>query len=156
MVVVVVVVLATDGRTLMRVERRVEKLAHLISRDYLLRVPPRAQTATGSAPAPILSPTGLVAICVLKGGHQFFADLLQAVKRLNATSSQSVPLSLEFMRVKSYVDDTSSGQVTLEMGGETWEHVRQRFEGKVSGQIVAIGAWETPLGPHRVFLCRTF
>jgi len=55
----------------------------------------------------------LVCICVLKGGHQFFADLVGFIKKNNVESSNPVPLSLEFIRAKSYVNDKSSGKVEL-------------------------------------------
>ncbi|XP_034144151.1 hypoxanthine phosphoribosyltransferase 1, like isoform X1 [Esox lucius] len=44
----------------------------------------------------------IVALCVLKGGYKFFADLLDYIKALNQNSDKSVPLTVDFIRLKSY------------------------------------------------------
>jgi len=44
----------------------------------------------------------IVALCVLKGGYTFFADLLDYIKVLNQNSDKSLPLTVDFIRVKSY------------------------------------------------------
>lgn len=44
----------------------------------------------------------IVALCVLKGGYKFFADLLDYIKVLNQNSDKSVPLTVDFIRLKSY------------------------------------------------------
>lgn len=44
----------------------------------------------------------IVALCVLKGGYKFFADLLDYIKVLNQNNDKSVPLTVDFIRVKSY------------------------------------------------------
>ncbi|CEG78313.1 Putative Hypoxanthine phosphoribosyltransferase [Rhizopus microsporus] len=59
----------------------------------------------------------LVVCCILKGGHQYFADLINAVKKLTNKEGKTVPLSLEFLRVKSYKNDTSEG-VTMSITDE--------------------------------------
>lgn len=46
---------------------------------------------------------GLVALCVLKGGYKFFTDLLDKIKGLNRNLGRSVPLAVDFIRLKSYV-----------------------------------------------------
>ncbi|ORX42011.1 hypoxanthine phosphoribosyltransferase [Hesseltinella vesiculosa] len=51
----------------------------------------------------------LVVCCILKGGHQFFADLVNCIKKLTTREGSTVPLSLEFIRVKSYKNDQSVG-----------------------------------------------
>ncbi|KAI9304442.1 phosphoribosyltransferase-like protein [Cunninghamella echinulata] len=51
----------------------------------------------------------LVVCCILKGGHQYFADLVNAIKKLTTKEGKTVPLSLEFVRVKSYKNDQSVG-----------------------------------------------
>jgi len=74
-----------------------------------------------------------VCVCVLKGGHQFFADLVGFIKRSNVDSATPVPLSLEFVRAKSYVNDKSSGKI--ELSGIDAKSI----EGKVcSGSILVI------------------
>lgn len=44
----------------------------------------------------------IVALCVLKGGYKFFTDLLDKIKVINRNSGQSVPMSVDFIRLKSY------------------------------------------------------
>ncbi|ORZ20928.1 phosphoribosyltransferase-like protein [Lobosporangium transversale] len=83
---------------------RVEKLAKLI-----------VQEATGP----------LVVCCVLKGGHQFFADLVNYIKKNVTRGGKTVPLSLEFIKVKSYSGETS-GEVKLSLTEEEC----QEFQGK--------------------------
>jgi hypothetical protein len=84
---------------------RVEKLAKLI-----------VQESTGP----------LVVCCVLKGGHQFFADLVNYIKKNVTRGGKTVPLSLEFIKVKSYSGETS-GEVKLSLTDEECKE----FSGKV-------------------------
>ena len=51
--------------------------------------------------------TRLHMLCVLKGGHQFFADLCNALKRLTLVGVQEPPLTFDFIRVKSYQNTES-------------------------------------------------
>ncbi|XP_078288203.1 hypoxanthine-guanine phosphoribosyltransferase-like [Rhinoraja longicauda] len=44
----------------------------------------------------------IVALCVLKGGYKFFADLLDYIKALSRNSDQSIPMTVDFIRLKSY------------------------------------------------------
>lgn len=44
----------------------------------------------------------IVALCVLKGGYKFFADLLDHIKALNQNGDKSVPITVDFVRIKSY------------------------------------------------------
>ncbi|ORX85436.1 hypoxanthine phosphoribosyltransferase [Basidiobolus meristosporus CBS 931.73] len=73
---------------------RVEKLARQIVADI-----------------PDVEEPSLVVCCVLKGGHQFFADLVNQLKKLQTSSGRSIQLSLEFLKVKSYHNDTSTKEV---------------------------------------------
>uniref|UniRef100_A0A8C4HCM0 Phosphoribosyltransferase domain-containing protein n=1 Tax=Dicentrarchus labrax TaxID=13489 RepID=A0A8C4HCM0_DICLA len=59
----------------------------------------------------------IVALCVLKGGYKFFADLLDYIKVLNQNSDKSVPLTVDFIRVKSYCNDKSTNSVKV-IGGD--------------------------------------
>ncbi|MEQ2287232.1 hypothetical protein AMECASPLE_010287 [Ameca splendens] len=59
----------------------------------------------------------IVALCVLKGGYKFFADLLDYIKVLNHNSDKSVPLTVDFIRVKSYCNDKSTNSVRV-IGGD--------------------------------------
>ena len=45
----------------------------------------------------------IVALCVLKGGYQFFTDLLGFIKGYNASSGRSFQMHVDFIRLKSYV-----------------------------------------------------
>ncbi|KXS16428.1 hypoxanthine phosphoribosyltransferase [Gonapodya prolifera JEL478] len=73
------------------------------------RIEKLAQDIVGANPGP------LVVVCVLKGGHLFFSDLVAAIKRLRQSSGVVVPLSYEFIKAKSYVDDSSTGTVRLSL-----------------------------------------
>lgn len=45
----------------------------------------------------------LVALCVLKGGYQFFTDLLNYIKtHMHSTVAQSFQMQVDFIRLKSY------------------------------------------------------
>ncbi|XP_062402887.1 hypoxanthine phosphoribosyltransferase 1, like [Sardina pilchardus] len=59
----------------------------------------------------------IVALCVLKGGYKFFADLLDFIKALNQNCDKSVPLTVDFIRLKSYSNDRSTNQVKV-IGGD--------------------------------------
>lgn len=49
------------------------------------------------------------ALCVLKGGYKFFADLLDRVRQYNRLSGQaSVPFCTDFIRIQSYVVSSAS------------------------------------------------
>lgn len=65
----------------------------------------------------------IVALCVLKGGYKFFTDLLDRIKQLNSHRNKSVPLAVDFIRLKSYVDDRSSGQIEV-IGGDNLENLK--------------------------------
>lgn len=45
----------------------------------------------------------LVALCVLKGGYQFFTDLLDYIKTYHSTGGRSFQMQVDFIRLKSYV-----------------------------------------------------
>ncbi|XP_067903153.1 hypoxanthine-guanine phosphoribosyltransferase isoform X2 [Heterodontus francisci] len=59
----------------------------------------------------------IVALCVLKGGYKFFADLLDYIKALNRNSDQSIPMTVDFIRLKSYCNDQSTGEIKV-IGGD--------------------------------------
>ena len=50
-----------------------------------------------------LTPAPIVALCVLKGGYQYFSDLLDKIKSLNQNSNKSLQMSIDFVRLRSYV-----------------------------------------------------
>lgn len=60
----------------------------------------------------------LVALCVLKGSYIFFNDLLEQFRALCANSHQSCQMSIDFIRLKSYVDDSSAMGSIKVIGGD--------------------------------------
>ena len=46
-----------------------------------------------------------VALCALKRGYTFFADLLDDIKALNRNSDRSIPMTVDLIRLKSYRND---------------------------------------------------
>ncbi|KAI9226792.1 MAG: phosphoribosyltransferase-like protein [Piptocephalis tieghemiana] len=82
---------------------RVEKLAKLITDD---------------------TDGPLVVCCVLKGGHQFFADLVNQIKKLNNRTGVSVPLSLQFLKVKSYENTTSTGNIKISLTSDELQDLK--------------------------------
>eukprot|EP00124_Ichthyophonus_hoferi_P005274 Ihof_evm1s723 gene=Ihof_evmTU1s723 len=68
----------------------------------------------------------LVVVCVLKGGYQVFADLVDNIKKINTHTVNPLPLTLEFIRVKSYSNDQSTGEVSIigmDVGSLKGKHV---------------------------------
>ena len=53
----------------------------------------------------------LVALCVLKGGYQFFTDLLDFIKTYNSNTDRSFQMQVDFIRLKSYVVCEGGGRV---------------------------------------------
>lgn len=45
----------------------------------------------------------LVILCVLKGGYKFFSDLIEKIQILCRNSEKTLPISIDFIRLKSYV-----------------------------------------------------
>ncbi|XP_014676675.1 PREDICTED: hypoxanthine-guanine phosphoribosyltransferase-like [Priapulus caudatus] len=80
----------------------------------------------------------LVALCVLKGGYKFFADLIDCIKALNSSAETgSVPIAVDFIRLKSYQDklgmadhqqmqdDQSTGHIEV-IGGDHLRSLKGR------------------------------
>ncbi|XP_025914423.1 hypoxanthine-guanine phosphoribosyltransferase-like [Apteryx mantelli] len=55
----------------------------------------------------------IVALRVLKGGYKFFADLLDHIKVLNQNSDKSVPITVDFVRIKSYCSDSPTEKINI-------------------------------------------
>jgi hypoxanthine phosphoribosyltransferase len=78
-----------------------------------------------------------VALCVLKGGYQFFNDLLDKIRQLYRyrSSSQSLnkdllddkldaqQIRVEFIRLKSYEDEKTTGNIKV-IGIESLDSLR--------------------------------
>lgn len=50
-----------------------------------------------------LGDSDIVVLCVLKGGYQFCADLVERIKALNSNSNRTIPMRVHFIRLKSYL-----------------------------------------------------
>jgi len=60
----------------------------------------------------------LICLCVLKGGYKFFADLTERIQSKNRQSGvRSLPMMLDFIRLKSYHNTDSVGEVQI-IGGD--------------------------------------
>lgn len=66
----------------------------------------------------------LTALCVLKGGYRFFTDLLDKITTLNRYhGSVSVPVNVDFIRLKSYENEASSGEIQV-IGGDNLANLK--------------------------------
>jgi hypoxanthine phosphoribosyltransferase len=70
--------------------------------------------------------TRVTMLCVLKGGHQFFSDLCNSLKQLTLTGVSEPPLTFDFIRVKSYADTESTGDVKIESIGVDLKALKDR------------------------------
>ncbi|XP_030257649.1 phosphoribosyltransferase domain-containing protein 1b isoform X2 [Sparus aurata] len=59
----------------------------------------------------------IVVLCVLKGGYQFCADLVDRIKALSRNSNRSIPMRVHFIRLKSYLNDRSTEDLHI-LGAE--------------------------------------
>ncbi|XP_046708261.1 phosphoribosyltransferase domain-containing protein 1b isoform X2 [Silurus meridionalis] len=60
----------------------------------------------------------IVVLCVLKGGHQFCADLVERIQVLNRNSKRSLLMTVDFIRLKSYMNDQSMPDLQM-IGAES-------------------------------------
>lgn len=63
---------------------------------------------------------------ILQGAHVFFAHLTDHLKKLKNSKGLNIPLSFEFIKVKSYENEHSVGDVKISMSHEDLKE----FEGK--------------------------
>ncbi|RKO90523.1 phosphoribosyltransferase-like protein [Blyttiomyces helicus] len=68
----------------------------------------------------------VVACCVLKGAHVFFGHLIEELKKHHNSAGKSIPLSFEFIKVKSYENTESTGDIKISLSEEDMES----FKGK--------------------------
>ena len=59
----------------------------------------------------------IVALCVLKAGCTFFANLLDYIKALNRNSDRSIPMTIDFITLESYYNEQSPGDIKV-IGGD--------------------------------------
>ncbi|KAJ2999602.1 High affinity cAMP-specific 3',5'-cyclic phosphodiesterase 7A [Globomyces sp. JEL0801] len=60
----------------------------------------------------------VVACCVLKGAYGFFSNLTDHLKKLKTPTGNTIPLNVEFIKVKSYENDASTGKVKISLTEE--------------------------------------
>ncbi|EFB26384.1 hypothetical protein PANDA_000987, partial [Ailuropoda melanoleuca] len=59
----------------------------------------------------------IVILCVLKGGYKFCADLVEHLKNISRNSDRFVSMKVDFIRLKSYRNDQSMGEMQI-IGGD--------------------------------------
>ncbi|XP_075826754.1 phosphoribosyltransferase domain-containing protein 1 isoform X3 [Microtus pennsylvanicus] len=59
----------------------------------------------------------ILVLCVLKGGYKFCADLVEHLKNISRYSDRFVSMKVDFIRLKSYKNDRSMGELQI-IGGE--------------------------------------
>ncbi|XP_055449678.1 phosphoribosyltransferase domain-containing protein 1 isoform X2 [Psammomys obesus] len=59
----------------------------------------------------------ILVLCVLKGGYKFCADLVEHLKNISRNSDRFVSMKVDFIRLKSYKNDQSLGEMQI-IGGE--------------------------------------
>ncbi|TNN44887.1 Hypoxanthine-guanine phosphoribosyltransferase [Liparis tanakae] len=55
----------------------------------------------------------IVVLCVLKGGYQFCVDLVDRIKALSRNSNRTIPMRVNFIRLKSYLNDQSTADLHI-------------------------------------------
>lgn len=65
----------------------------------------------------------IVVLCVLKGGYQFSADLVDKIKVLSCNSNRTIPMRVHFIRLKSYLNDQSTEDLHI-VGAEDLSFLR--------------------------------
>ena len=86
-------------------------------------------------------------LCVLKGGHQFFSDLCNALKRLTLRHCTNAPLTFDFIRVKSYKGTESTGDARVETIGLDLASLKGRHL-LLCEDIIDTGGTMAKLVPH--------
>lgn len=59
----------------------------------------------------------IMVLCVLKGGYKFCADLVEHLKSTSRNSDRFVSMKVDFIRLKSYRNDQSMGEMQI-IGGD--------------------------------------
>jgi len=65
----------------------------------------------------------IVGLCVLKGGYKFFTDLFNKMQLLNRNTDKSVPISVDFIRLKSYENEKSTGSIKV-IGSDNLDNLK--------------------------------
>lgn len=68
--------------------------------------------------------TPIVALCVLKGGYQYFNDVLDFLKKYSASQhTKAVQFNVDFIRLKSYTDERAGDEVQV-IGGDNMQNLK--------------------------------
>ncbi|KAK3726660.1 hypothetical protein RRG08_016969 [Elysia crispata] len=65
----------------------------------------------------------IVVLCVLKGGYKFFTDLVDKIQVLNRNRGHSIQMAVDFIRLKSYMNESSTGKIEV-IGGDNLENLK--------------------------------
>ncbi|XP_048448754.1 hypoxanthine-guanine phosphoribosyltransferase-like isoform X2 [Rhincodon typus] len=77
----------------------------------------------------------IVVLCVLKGGYKFFADLLDYIKALNRNQEESLPMTIDFIRLKSYCSQhPPEAFMCVSLDLEYWKVVQPRSLAELSSR----------------------
>ncbi|KAF0877023.1 RHG21 protein, partial [Crocuta crocuta] len=72
----------------------------------------------------------IMVLCVLKGGYKFCADLVEHLKNISRNSDRFVSMKVDFIRLKSYRNDQSMGEMQI-IGGNDLS--------TLAGKVYALG-----------------
>ncbi|XP_077480465.1 phosphoribosyltransferase domain-containing protein 1-like isoform X1 [Stigmatopora argus] len=97
------------------VVNRTERLARYIAEDF--------------------ADDNIVVLCVLKGGYKFCVDLVECIKVLGRNSGKYLETRVEFIRLKSYLNDQSMEDLHI-IGSRDLSFLR----GKVSKSVLIVEA----------------
>lgn len=62
----------------------------------------------------------IVVLCVLKGGYQFCADLVERIKALSRNSNHTIPMRVHFIRLRSYLVSSPSRPLSAAVQENRW------------------------------------
>lgn len=65
----------------------------------------------------------MTVLCILKGGYRFCQDLMHYINSLNRNSGRSIQMGLDFLRLKSYSNEQSVGEVKV-IGSDNLENLK--------------------------------
>uniref|UniRef100_A0A3Q3CIK2 Phosphoribosyl transferase domain containing 1b n=1 Tax=Haplochromis burtoni TaxID=8153 RepID=A0A3Q3CIK2_HAPBU len=95
----------------------------------------------------------IVVLCVLKGGYQFCADLVDRIKDLSHNSNRTIPMTVHFIRLKSYLNDESTEDLHI-LGGEDLSFLAGKHVFLTSFTVKKIVAFAESQTIGNICLCR--
>uniref|UniRef100_A0A3P9LR16 Hypoxanthine phosphoribosyltransferase n=2 Tax=Oryzias TaxID=8089 RepID=A0A3P9LR16_ORYLA len=87
------------------IKNRIERLAHYVMEDF--------------------EEDQMVVLCVLKGGYKFCVDLVEFIKTLGRNSNRYLETRVEFIRLKSYLNDQSTEDLHI-VGSSDLSFLREK------------------------------